>query len=65
MQMFETTDRKVVTRCRYAHYRGLKVTLRVEGMVVTGLVRSVQEVKSSDPVRWIIALVIAKRGVAA
>ena len=65
MQSFETTDLKVVIRCRYAQYRGLKATLRVEGMAVTGLVRSLREDKSSNPVRWIITLVVAKRGVAA
>jgi hypothetical protein len=65
MQTFETTDLKVVTRCRYAQYRGLKATLRVKGMVVTGLVRSLREDKSSNPERWIITLVVAKRSVAA
>jgi hypothetical protein len=65
MQTFQTTDLKVVTRCRYAQYRGLKATLRVKGMVVTGLVRSLREDKSSNPMRWIITLVVAKRSVAA
>jgi len=65
MQTFQTTDLKVVTRCRYAQYRGLKATLRVKGMVVTGLVRSLSEDKSSNPVRWIITLADAKRSVAA
>jgi hypothetical protein len=65
MQTFQTTDLKVVTRCRYAQYRGLKATLRVEGVVVMGLVRSLREDKSSNPVRWIITLVVAKRNVAA
>jgi len=65
MQTFQTTDLKVVTRCRYAQYRGLKATLRVKGMVITGLVRSLREDKSSNPVRWIITLVVAKRSVAA
>jgi hypothetical protein len=65
MQTFETTDLKVVTRCRYAQYRGLKATLRVKGIVVTGLVRSLREDKSSNPVRWIITLAVAKRSVAA
>jgi hypothetical protein len=65
MQTFETTDLKVVTRCRYAQYRGLKATLRVKGMVITGLVRSLREDKSSNPMRWIITLVVAKRSAAA
>ena len=65
MQTFETTDLKVLTRCRYAQYRGLKATLRVKGMVITGLVRSLREDKSSNPMRWIITLVVAKRSAAA
>jgi hypothetical protein len=65
MQTFQTTDLKVVTRCRYAQYRGLKATLRVKGMVVTGLVHSLREDKSSNPVRWIITVVVAKQSVAA
>ena len=65
MQTFQTTDLKVVTRCRYAQYRGLKAKLRVKGTVVTGLVCSLREDKSSNPMRWIITLVVAKRSVAA
>ena len=34
-------------------------------MLVTGLVRSLREDKSSDRARWIITLIVAKRGVAA
>jgi hypothetical protein len=64
-QTFQTTDIKVVSRCRYAQYRGLKATLRVKGMVVTGLVHSLREDKSSNPARWIITVVVAKRSVAA
>jgi hypothetical protein len=64
MQTFETADPKVARRCRYEPHRGQKTTLTVKGLLVTGLVRSVMEVKSSYPMRWIIT-VIAKPSVAA
>jgi hypothetical protein len=64
MQTFETADPKVTRRCRYDQHRGQKTTLTVKGLLVTGLVRSVMEVKSSYPTRWIIT-VIAKPSVAA
>jgi hypothetical protein len=64
MQTFETTDAKVARRCRYDQHRGQKTTLTVEGSLVTGLVRSVLEVKFSNPARWIVT-VIAKPGTAA
>jgi hypothetical protein len=62
--MFETIDAKVARRCRYDQHRGQKTTLTLEGSLVTGLVRSVMEVKSSDPTRWIIT-VIARPSIAA
>jgi hypothetical protein len=61
--MFETTDSKVARRCRYHQHRGQKTTVTVEGSPVTGLVRSVMEVKSSNPTRWIVT-VIAKPDIA-
>jgi hypothetical protein len=64
MLTFETTDSKVARRCRYDQHRGQKTTLTLEGSLVTGLVRSVMEVKSSDPTRWIVT-VIAKPSIAA
>jgi hypothetical protein len=64
MQTFETTDTKVARRCRYDQHRGQKTTLTVKGSLVTGLVRSVLEVKSSNPTRWIIT-VIARPSIAA
>ena len=63
MQTFETTDPKVAKRCRYDQHRAQKTSLMVEGSLVTGMVRSVMEVKSSNPTCWIIA-VIAKPSVA-
>jgi hypothetical protein len=65
LQSFRTADPKVVSRCRYAQYRGLPTTLRVKEMLVTGLVRSLKEDKSCNPVRWVITVVVAKRSAAA
>jgi hypothetical protein len=64
MQTFETTDPKVARRCRYDQHRGQKTTLTIEGSLVTGLVHSVMEVKSSNPTRWIVT-VVAKPSIAA
>jgi hypothetical protein len=64
MQTFETTDAKVARRCRYHQHRGKKTTVTVEGALVTGLVRSVMEVRSSSPKRWIVT-VIARPSIAA
>jgi hypothetical protein len=64
MQTFGTTDAKVARRCRYDQHRGKKTTVTVEGSLVTGLVRSVMEVQSSNPRRWLIT-VIAKSNIAA
>jgi hypothetical protein len=64
MHTFETTDAKVARRCRYDQHRGQKTTLTVEGSLVTGLVRSVMEVKSSNATRWIVT-VIARPSIAA
>jgi hypothetical protein len=62
-QAFETGDRKIVSRCRYAQYRGEKTTLKLEGMLVTGLVHSLRQHKLGR--RWIITLAVAKRSLAA
>jgi len=64
MQTFDTTDAKVARRCRYDQHRGQKTTVTVEGLPVTGLVRSVMEVRSSNPRRWIVT-VIARPSIAA
>ena len=64
MQTFGTTDAKVARRCRYHQHRGKKTTVTVEGSLVTGLVRSVMEVQSSNPRRWLIT-VITKSNIAA
>jgi hypothetical protein len=64
MPTFETTDPKVAIRYRYDQHRGKQTTLTVQGSLITGLVHSVMEVKSSNPRRWIIT-VVAKPRVAA
>ena len=64
MQTIEITDPREARRGRYAQYRGEKATLILNGLPVTGMVRSVMEVKSSNPTRWIVS-VIPKQGIAA
>jgi hypothetical protein len=57
MQTFETTDRKVATRCRYDQHRDRKTTLTIRGSIVTAWVNSVMEIQSSNPTRWIVKLI--------
>jgi hypothetical protein len=64
MQTIEITDPIEARRGRYAQYRGQKATVMLNGLPVTGMVRSVMEVKSSDPTRWIVS-VVPKQGIAA
>jgi hypothetical protein len=61
MQTFETIDRKVARRCRYAQHRGRKITLTLNGSTLTGLVHSVMEVQFSNPPRWIVKLANERR----
>jgi hypothetical protein len=58
MQTFDTTNSKVARRCRYDQHRGKKTTVTVEGSPVTGMVRSVMEVQSSNPRRWLITVIV-------
>jgi hypothetical protein len=64
MQNIEITDPVEARRVRYAQYRGEKATVMLNGLRVTGMVRSVMEVKSSNPTRWIVS-VVPKQGIAA
>ena len=64
MQTIEITDPVEARRCRRAQYRGEKATVILNGLPVSGLVRSVMEVKSSNPMRWIVS-VVPKQGIAA
>jgi hypothetical protein len=57
MQKFEIIDPKLARRCRYAQYRGEKTKLTIEGLPVTGMVRSVLEDRSRTPTRWIVTVV--------
>jgi hypothetical protein len=56
MKTFETTDRILARRCRYAQYRNEKTTLTVEGSSITGLVRSGREI-AAIPAQWVITIV--------
>jgi hypothetical protein len=64
MQTIEITDPVEARRCRRAQYRGEKATVILNGLPVSGLVRSVMEVKSSNPMRWIVS-VVPEEGIAA
>jgi hypothetical protein len=62
MQIFETTDAQDARRCRYAQYAGHPKTVTVGGLTITGVVRSVMEVASCAPKKWIIKIAeLAKR----
>jgi hypothetical protein len=56
MQVFETTDSEDARRCRYAQYSGHSKTVTVCGSTITGLVRSVMEVATCTPTKWIIKI---------
>ena len=57
MLTFETRDQKEVRRYRIAQFNGRPVTVRSEGLPVTGHVRSVQENKPADAQGWTITIV--------
>ena len=57
MQPIDITDPIEARRCRFAQYKGQKTTVMLNGMPVTGMVRSVMEVKSSNPIRWTVTVV--------
>ena len=57
MLTFETRDQKEVRRYRIAQFNGRPVTVRSEGLPVTGHVRSVQENKPADAQYWTITIV--------
>jgi hypothetical protein len=64
MQTIEITDLVEARRSRRAQFRGEKATVMLNGLPVTGMVRSVMEVPSSKPTRWIVS-VVPKQGIAA
>jgi hypothetical protein len=57
MQKLETTDLKEARRSRIAQFSGRSATLTLGGASITGLVRAVQEDKSSETPRWIITVI--------
>ena len=63
MQSIEITDPIEARRCRFAQYKGRKATVMLNGLAVTGMVRSVKEHQSSNPVRWTVT-VVPKQGMA-
>jgi hypothetical protein len=58
MRSIEITDPIEARRSRFAQYRGLKATVMLNGLPVTGMVRSVKE---HHPMRWTIT-VVAREG---
>jgi hypothetical protein len=56
MQSIEITDPTEARRSRFAQYRGLKATIMLNGLPITGIVHSVKE---HHPMRWTI-MVVAK-----
>jgi hypothetical protein len=64
MQAIEITDPIEARRCRFAQYRAQTATVMLNRMRVTGMIRSVMEVKSSNPMRWTVT-VVSKQGMAA
>jgi hypothetical protein len=55
-QNIEITDPIEARRCRYAQYRGHKATVVLNGTPVTGMVCSVREHQSSNPMRWTVTV---------
>jgi hypothetical protein len=47
MQRIDITDPVEAQRCRFAQYRGQKATVMLNGLPVTGMVRSVMEVSQA------------------
>jgi hypothetical protein len=63
MQSIEITDPIEARRCRFAQFKGQKATVMLNGLPVTGMVRSVKEHQSSNPMRWTVT-VVPKQGMA-
>jgi hypothetical protein len=57
MQSFEITDPIEARRSRFAQFRGQKATVMLNGLPITGMVRSVKEHQSSNPIRWTVTVV--------
>jgi hypothetical protein len=57
VQTVETSSFREATRCRRAQYSGRAIELTLNGSRFFGMVRSVQEDRSSIARRWIITIV--------
>ena len=57
MFTFETGDQKEVRRFRIAQFNGRAATFRSNGSVVTGMVRSIVENKTTNPSVWVVTLI--------
>jgi hypothetical protein len=57
VQTVETSSFREATRCRRAQYSGRAVELTLNGSKFFGMVRSVQEDRSSILRRWIVTIV--------
>ena len=57
MQTVETSSPVEARRCRHAQYSGRVAELSLNGSRFFGMVRSVQEDRSSCPQRWIVTIV--------
>jgi hypothetical protein len=57
VQTIEISSPVEARRCRHAQYSGRAVELSLNGSRFFGLVRSVQEERSSCPRRWIVMIV--------
>src|SRR3954470_9187889 len=58
MQTIEITAPREARRCRFAQYRGETAAVMLNGLTVTGMVRSIMEVKSSSPTRGLATVAI-------
>jgi hypothetical protein len=56
MQSIEITDPSEARRSRFAQYRGQKATVTLNGRPVTGMIRSVKELKSDNSMRWLVTV---------
>jgi hypothetical protein len=57
MHTFDTSDRKAVRRFRMAQFNGRAATFQSRDDVVTVMVRSIIEHKSTVPARWTITII--------
>jgi len=57
VQTVEITNAVEARRCRFAQYRGQPAGLSLNGSRFFGMVRSVQEDRSSSPPQWIVTVV--------